>query len=89
MARNTKDVLIIGVGGHIVAVDPTTGTELWRTKLKMSSFVTVRTAGARVYAGRRRRAVSVSTPLPGTSSGATSSRVSAWALSHSAAATMS
>ena len=43
--------LYLGVGGHVVAVDAATGEELWRTKLKMTTFTTVWTDGNRVYAG--------------------------------------
>ena len=43
--------LYIGVGGYVVAVDPSSVTELWRTRLKMSSFVTVWQSGDRIYAG--------------------------------------
>ncbi len=43
--------LIIGLGGHVVAIDFSTGTELWRTKLKGRDFVTVFTDGGRVFAG--------------------------------------
>jgi outer membrane protein assembly factor BamB len=45
--------LIIGVGGHAVAIDPSTGGEIWRTKLKGSGFVTVARAAGRVFAGAR------------------------------------
>jgi outer membrane protein assembly factor BamB len=44
-------LLIIGIGGHAVAVDPSTGSEIWRTKLKGSDFVTVSPAGQQVFAG--------------------------------------
>ena len=46
-----SDVLVIGVGGHVVAIDPTTGNEVWRTKLKSTQFVTVLPAGGRIFAG--------------------------------------
>ncbi len=45
--------LIIGVGGHVVAIDSTTGTEVWRTKLKGSDIVTLVLQDGRVYAGAR------------------------------------
>jgi outer membrane protein assembly factor BamB len=51
MPKLNSDLLVIGVGGHAVAIDPETGTELWRTRLKSSSFVTVFPAGPRVFAG--------------------------------------
>ncbi|HVO48174.1 MAG TPA: PQQ-binding-like beta-propeller repeat protein [Steroidobacteraceae bacterium] len=43
--------LFLGVGGHVVALDPATGQELWRTKLKASSVTTIWSAGQRIYAG--------------------------------------
>jgi outer membrane protein assembly factor BamB len=43
------DRLFIGLGGHVVAVDPATGSEVWRTKLKGSDVVTVCLAGRHVY----------------------------------------
>ncbi len=51
MPKLKSELLVIGVGGHAVAIDPETGTELWRTKLKASSFITVFPAGPRVFAG--------------------------------------
>jgi outer membrane protein assembly factor BamB len=50
MASSTQP-LVIGVGGHAVRLDPTTGSELWRTKVKGSSYVTVSHAPGRVFAG--------------------------------------
>ena len=47
----SKGDLIIGIGGHVVALDPATGAEFWRTKLKNSEYVTVRHDQDRVYAG--------------------------------------
>ena len=43
--------VLIGVGGHAVAIDPASGAEIWRTKLKGNSFVTVWQTDGRVYAG--------------------------------------
>jgi outer membrane protein assembly factor BamB len=43
--------LVIGIGGHVVALDPASGSEVWRTKLKRSEFVTVSPAGSVVFAG--------------------------------------
>ncbi len=45
------ELLTIGIGGHAVGVDLATGTEVWRTKLKGSDFVTVYEAGSHVLAG--------------------------------------
>ena len=36
-----NDVIYIGIGGHIVAIQASNGQELWRTKLRRASFVTV------------------------------------------------
>jgi outer membrane protein assembly factor BamB len=46
-----NEILIIGIGGHAMGIDPATGTELWRTKLKGGDFVTVHDAGPHVLAG--------------------------------------
>jgi len=46
-----SDLLIIGIGGNAVAVDPATGAEVWRTPLKGRDFVTVLPAGRQVFAG--------------------------------------
>ena len=52
MARSRKsDVVYIGVGSHIVAIHVMSGEELWRTKLKTSTFVTVSMEGDKLYAG--------------------------------------
>ncbi len=41
--------LFIGVGGHAVALDPASGEEIWRTKLKTSSVATVAIVGGALY----------------------------------------
>jgi outer membrane protein assembly factor BamB len=46
-----NDILVIGIGGHAVGIDPATGAELWRTKLRGGDFVTVHQAGPQVLAG--------------------------------------
>jgi outer membrane protein assembly factor BamB len=43
--------MFVGIGGHVVAVDGATGEELWRTRLKSTTFTSVWTDGKRVYAG--------------------------------------
>ena len=53
MARARSELLIIGVGSHVVGIDSRTGDEMWRTKLKSSSFITVQHVGDRVFAGAR------------------------------------
>ncbi|HWP37869.1 MAG TPA: PQQ-binding-like beta-propeller repeat protein [Gemmatimonadales bacterium] len=51
MAPSGKDVVFVGVGGHVVAVDGTTGAELWRTKLKGATLTTLLVRGGRIYGG--------------------------------------
>jgi outer membrane protein assembly factor BamB len=46
-----EQCLFIGIGSHVVAIRPSDGQEIWRRKLKMTSFVTVSAAGDIVYAG--------------------------------------
>jgi outer membrane protein assembly factor BamB len=49
MMGRLSDRLFIGIGGHVVAVDPSTGEEVWRTKLKTSAVTTVTVAGGVLY----------------------------------------
>jgi outer membrane protein assembly factor BamB len=49
--RARENCLYIGVGGHVVAINPSTGEEIWRRKLRASTFVTVQVAGDAVLAG--------------------------------------
>jgi outer membrane protein assembly factor BamB len=49
--RTKGNVLYVGIGSHVVAIRPSDGQEIWRTKLKMTSFVTVYADGDTVYAG--------------------------------------
>ncbi len=51
MPKPSPSVLYIGIGGHAAAIDAATGAELWRTKLRSSSFVTVFQSGNRLFAG--------------------------------------
>ena len=44
-----ENILHLGIGGHLVALDKATGTELWRVKLRGSGFVTVSFDEASVY----------------------------------------
>jgi outer membrane protein assembly factor BamB len=50
MTRST-DTLYIGIGGHLVAIAASSGEELWRCKLKGSSYVTISVRPNAVYAG--------------------------------------
>ena len=51
MSRRKSAPLYIGIGSHVVAVHPSSGEEIWRTKLKSSSYVTVCVLDGAVYAG--------------------------------------
>jgi outer membrane protein assembly factor BamB len=46
-----EQCLFIGIGSHVVAIRPSDGQEIWRTRLKMTQFVTVSGTGDVVYAG--------------------------------------
>jgi len=46
-----EQCLFIGIGGHVVALRPSDGQEIWRRKVKTASFVTVFGSGDFVYAG--------------------------------------
>ena len=50
MARNA---IFIGVRGEVLALDPSTGTEIWRTALKSVHFVNVTLQGGKVLATTR------------------------------------
>ena len=47
----TNGPLFIGLGGHVVAIDRATGAEIWRCKLRSSSFVTIAVEPDAIYAG--------------------------------------
>jgi outer membrane protein assembly factor BamB len=46
-----EQCLFIGIGGHVVAVRPSDGQEIWRQKVKSATFMTVFAAGDVVFAG--------------------------------------
>jgi outer membrane protein assembly factor BamB len=48
-----RDMIVIGIGGHVLALDRATGQEVWRTKLKGSDFVNVVVDGREVFATSR------------------------------------
>jgi outer membrane protein assembly factor BamB len=47
---SAREQLFIGIGGKVVAIDPSTGEERWRTKLASSSITTVGIVGGALYA---------------------------------------
>lgn len=49
--RSKPEPLYIGVGSHVVCLHPTTGDEIWRTKLKSAAYVTLHVIGDSVVAG--------------------------------------
>ncbi len=49
--RTRDNCFYVGVGGHVVAINPGTGEEIWRRKLRGSPFVTVQVQGDTVLAG--------------------------------------
>ena len=48
--RNHHYPLFLAIGSHAVALDRATGAELWRRKLKSSSFATVHFDGHSLFA---------------------------------------
>jgi len=49
--ENGPQLHVLGIGGCVLAVDPATGTEIWRRRLRGSDFVTVSWAGRQILAG--------------------------------------
>lgn len=50
--RANTEPIYIGIGGHVVAIHPQSGDEIWRTKLKSSaSFVTIMPSDGHIFAG--------------------------------------
>ncbi len=47
---DSTQVLFLGIKGRVLALEPGTGTELWRTRLKGGDFVNVVLTEGRVYA---------------------------------------
>jgi outer membrane protein assembly factor BamB len=48
---NSSEPIYIGIHGHVLAVDRATGSEVWRTHLAGSSYVTIQLDGGGLYAG--------------------------------------
>jgi outer membrane protein assembly factor BamB len=49
--NNASEPIYIGIHGHVLAVDRATGSEVWRTHLAGSSYVTILRDGGGLYAG--------------------------------------
>ncbi len=47
----TLTYLFIGIGGHAIALDRATGTEIWRQRLGSKTYVTISFDGRSVFAG--------------------------------------
>lgn len=45
-----RGIVFAGIKGHVVALDKATGSELWRTKVKGASFVSIILDEGRLYA---------------------------------------
>ena len=50
MPRDKRQLLYIGASGKVVALDASTGAEIWRTKLKGSGTVLLHRDDAHLYA---------------------------------------
>jgi len=53
MGTAARDRVFVGISGHVVALEVTTGREVWRTKLSGRSFVTTGVSDGKVLAGTR------------------------------------
>ena len=51
MPRRNSTPLYIGIGSHVVAINTSSGEEIWRSKIKSSSYVTINVVGDLVFAG--------------------------------------
>lgn len=59
MAELPRDRIYVGLGGHVLAVEASSGREVWRTKLVGRDFVSTMMADGRVIAGTRGRLYSL------------------------------
>ncbi|MGK2860106.1 MAG: PQQ-binding-like beta-propeller repeat protein [Thermoanaerobaculia bacterium] len=50
MAKKTG-IVYVGIGSHVVALDAGSGVEIWKRKLKGSTFVTLQVDGDALLAG--------------------------------------
>jgi outer membrane protein assembly factor BamB len=51
MPRAKHDRIYIGMKGHVLAIDRSTGAEAWRAKLKGGGFVTLHREDRMIFAG--------------------------------------
>lgn len=51
MPRTKVVPLVIGIRGHVLGIHPTTGAELWRTKLRSTTVLTLCVVAGKVFAG--------------------------------------
>ena len=47
----TSGPLYIGLGRHVVAIDRITGAEIWRCRLRSTSYLTITVEPEAIYAG--------------------------------------
>ncbi len=45
-----SQVVFVGIKGRVLALEPATGVEIWRTRLKGGDFVNIVLADGRIYA---------------------------------------
>ena len=50
MAALSKSLLLLGIKGHVVALEKGTGREIWRTRLTRGDFVNIVTDGNVIFA---------------------------------------
>lgn len=50
---HAREYLYLGTNGHVAAIDPATGVEVWRVKLESHALVTLLVRGNMVFAGCR------------------------------------
>lgn len=46
-----SELLFVGIGGYVTAIDSVSGQEIWRQKLKGSNFVSIQVSDNVIYAG--------------------------------------
>lgn len=64
MPELPRDRTYVGLAGHVIALEESTGREVWRTKLIGRDLVTTAISGGRLLAGTRGRVYALD-PLTG------------------------